>query len=1501
MKAPKNIKTSLRNLIYCTGLFLLPVHFALAGQGVQRMLYTSPNTTFIEQPSGDSVVTVSDTSGSISTLQTSINNARSANPNSVIVIQLLANATYSVSTAGIVLGSHECLVASGATIKAASSSVTVPLITIASGSTNVSVAGGTLDASGANIQGIYAPAAARVNVDKVVVKNCGQDCILLKGNGNTAYDNEITVTRCDCSGSAAHAGISIQNSTQTAVLDNYCHNNLTGIWLSCAWADVANNVCTGNTTGIDVSGGDDNVVANNTCNNNGTAIHAGASNNMILSNSMGTNSTAGINSNGSGNNFIDNLFAGGNYTNFISAGSGDHVVAYRAPISASSVDYFYPPLINDQHTNLIMNGMGRTDLTIASTTIDNVQSQYNAALSANPNNVIVLHLNGSFIVGATALTLQSNSCVLLNGTIQINSSTAAGVAITGTNVSHVSVSGGVIDGGNLTGNGGISFSSCMMQQVDSVTLQNFGPDNPRVGNSDVLHYIAGATPQVITRCTINGGAARGIWLENSGVKRMVSDCQVTAVNMDGVDCDASTSGSVVKFNYLHDLVRYGVFFEQSAANDVALGNICNNDGRDINIYNNSTTPRSATEYNSVLCNWCESNNGIRNGSTGTNVVQSSHNFLFDNTILNADIESQTYGTQNYYSQNYLAGGALSTAGVEAFFNSTDVSSNSYVQDSNSGLSLLVSGASTANGAQVVIGQPSGLGNDQWALIPTDSGYYRITNLKSKSVMAVQSASLSVGAKIVQWTFGSSTNDQWMPTSAGNGLYYFVNRLSGLCLDVPGVASGTQLDQQVYNGGANQQFSLLSTIPAIYPFAMGVSPNSQTVIAGDTNTFVLTISTNSVFSGSVNFSLSGLPTNTTANFSPATLSGNGTSTLTITTTTNAPVGTYALTVTGTGSSMTNTAYVSFTVNSGIIASPGTLLWTGTNNWSVPQNWTNLTSGGYGPPGISNDVIFTNIATVTTSNTVNNIVNSDVTINSLTFNNTNGFHTTQIVPGSTLTTSGSKGLLVGAELDLGGTAAVYDTITGAGGMLVCSNSSASLIVRQGAVSGGSQRATLDLSGLDTFSATLNQIYVGVAGPVARSTGTLALAKTNSITASGSIGIVVADNNGNGGGQNYFYLGQNNSIYADSITIAREKCSGSLLFNPAFTNASPELYLRGVASNRVSALIIGDNSPQSVSGSSSTGTMDLSGGTVDIMANTMFVGRGQTSNGTGTATGILTLNAGILDVNTLDAGYQNSSSAAAAVTGTVNVNGSATLLVNSMLRLARYTGGGTLSVGTLNVNGGTISGSGNIVAGGGASTLSINGGTLNIDGTVGAVGAPIGKVTLTNASLQFSVNSVNTAATNLVASSFVTGGSSNLINITLLPPVSTPAQITLIDYANSIGGAGFNFVLSTPVAGGGFNAYLSNNIVNSSVDLVFVSSPTAPPAFAAVSTTSGTNFLFNVTNGIPNWPCYILGTTNLTLPLSQWPCVATNVFDSNGNFTFTNSYQTTSPQQFYLLQVP
>ncbi|MBU6409433.1 MAG: right-handed parallel beta-helix repeat-containing protein, partial [Verrucomicrobia bacterium] len=558
MNQPLN-QLSARVVAWCfLCLVVLAPGAAFAQQGAQRMLYTVPNNTFIENASGDTnVVTLNDTSGSIATLQASIDNERGANPDSIIVIHLLRGATYSVSSAGLVLGSQECLIASGALIQAANSSVTVPLIQISPNSTNVSVAGATLDGLGANIYGIYTSSAARVNVDKVTVKNCGQDCIQLNGNGSATFDNELTVSRCDASGSPGHAGISLKNATQATCVDDNCHDNSVGIWLSgCAYANIANDTCENNTTGINCNSGNDNYIVNNTCNNNGTGIYVGGSANMIVSDALSGNTTVGVNSAGSGNIYCDNLFGSGNAANFVNSGSGDDVVAYAAPISASGQNYFYPPLIDNQHTTTIVNGMGRYDLTDSQTaSIDTVQSEYNSAVSAHPGDVIVLHLNGDYTVGANPLTLGSDTCVLLGGTIQINSSTTASCAVTTSNgASYISFSGGLIDGGSsgapATGREGIYFNGNSMFQIDAVTLQHFGTNSKRVGGSDVVRAGGGGTPRIVTRCTINGGSARGIWLENGGRRSIVSGNFVTDVQMDGVDCDASTSQSLVKFNVL---------------------------------------------------------------------------------------------------------------------------------------------------------------------------------------------------------------------------------------------------------------------------------------------------------------------------------------------------------------------------------------------------------------------------------------------------------------------------------------------------------------------------------------------------------------------------------------------------------------------------------------------------------------------------------------------------------------------------------------------------------------------------------------------------------------------------------------------------------------------------------------------------------------------------------------------------------------------------------------
>jgi len=78
-------------------IVVLPAGHVFAGQGAVRLLYTAPNLKFVEQTSGEVVININDASGSISSVQTAINNARAANPTNIIIIRL-TNATYVVSS-----------------------------------------------------------------------------------------------------------------------------------------------------------------------------------------------------------------------------------------------------------------------------------------------------------------------------------------------------------------------------------------------------------------------------------------------------------------------------------------------------------------------------------------------------------------------------------------------------------------------------------------------------------------------------------------------------------------------------------------------------------------------------------------------------------------------------------------------------------------------------------------------------------------------------------------------------------------------------------------------------------------------------------------------------------------------------------------------------------------------------------------------------------------------------------------------------------------------------------------------------------------------------------------------------------------------------------------------------------------------------------------------------------------------------------------------------------
>jgi hypothetical protein len=79
--------------------------------------------------------------------------------------------------------------------------------------------------------------------------------------------------------------------------------------------------------------------------------------------------------------------------------------------------------------------------------------------------------------------------------------------------------------------------------------------------------------------------------------------------------------------------------------------------------------------------------------------------------------------------------------------------------------------------------------------------------------------------------------------------------------------------------------------------------------------------------------------------------------------------------------------------------------------------------------------------------------------------------------------------------------------------------------------------------------------------------------------------------------------------------------------------------------------------------------------------------------------------------------------------------------------------------------------------------------------------------------------------------------------------------------------------------------------------------PPAPGIVNLAlDGTDLLVTGTNGLATGIYDLLASTNLALPLDQWPAVATCFMTNNGDFAFTatNAVNPQSTQQFYTLQL-
>ncbi|HWH69249.1 MAG TPA: hypothetical protein VNT26_07675, partial [Candidatus Sulfotelmatobacter sp.] len=230
--------------------------------------------------------------------------------------------------------------------------------------------------------------------------------------------------------------------------------------------------------------------------------------------------------------------------------------------------------------------------------------------------------------------------------------------------------------------------------------------------------------------------------------------------------------------------------------------------------------------------------------------------------------------------------------------------------------------------------------------------------------------------------------------------------------------------------------------------------------------------------------------------------------------------------------------------------------GTTNWSNPANWS-----FWAVPTAADTVWFDNVTPGVANGVVDNIVDAPFTISALQYAtaSTNGYHTTWINPGMSLKINGTltDPIYVGTGVPQN-SESIYSRFAGPGSLSVTNTTGAINVVQGGA--NADHYATLDLSGLTNFSASLGQILVGCITNTGvqglRPMGILRLAETNFIQTAAGInqpGIMVASyptSDTNLRGTQQLFLGRHNILNVDAISVGGHKSTGQILFRSGLT---------------------------------------------------------------------------------------------------------------------------------------------------------------------------------------------------------------------------------------------------------------------------------------------------------------------------------------------------------------
>ncbi|MEY4242578.1 MAG: Hemolysin, chromosomal [Verrucomicrobiota bacterium] len=256
---------------------------------------------------------------------------------------------------------------------------------------------------------------------------------------------------------------------------------------------------------------------------------------------------------------------------------------------------------------------------------------------------------------------------------------------------------------------------------------------------------------------------------------------------------------------------------------------------------------------------------------------------------------------------------------------------------------------------------------------------------------------------------------------------------------------------------------------------------------------------------------------------------------------------------------------------------------------------------------------------------------------------------------------KNLSSGSIFNLGGTTASFADLQEIGGGTT-TVTHGDLTYTGGTITfGGNSGTTLDLSGLSSYthSSSGTELKLETTNNLDPTTNTVLFSGgTNTITVATRMLVGGGTSAGNGPHVARARLGTTNTINSSSLQLGAFNSSGVVNFQDGLTD--PSLKLRGAdGTSAMTLLRVGETTSGVRSGA---GTLDLTGGSADILATDILVGRhGANSNNGNTST--LTIPNGTVTATTLKLA-QKQGSGTPAIIGTVNQSGGTVSLTNLVM---------------------------------------------------------------------------------------------------------------------------------------------------------------------------------------------------------------------------------------------